>query len=202
MKRPVWLPDNLVLMLLATVALATLLPVQGRGVAVLDVVTQVAVALLFFLHGSKLPRRAVLEGLLHWRLHALVFAATFLLFPLLGLAMRPVFEPWLGQTLYVGVLFICVLPSTVQSSIAFTSLARGNVAAAMCSASTSNILGMVLSPVLMAVLGQWVGVQGGAARCICRGTRWRASPARCCCRSRPGRRCSAGPDPGSAATSR
>lgn len=59
MKRPAWLPDNLVLMLLATVALATLLPVQGRGVAVLDGLAQAAVALLFFLHGSKLSRRAV-----------------------------------------------------------------------------------------------------------------------------------------------
>ncbi|TXI23324.1 MAG: bile acid:sodium symporter [Roseateles sp.] len=157
MKRPAWLPDSLVLMLLATVLLATVLPVQGRGVAVLDVITQIAVALLFFLHGSKLPRQAVLEGLLHWRLHTLVFAATFVLFPLLGLALRPVFEPWLGATLYLGVLFICVLPSTVQSSIAFTSLARGNVAAAMCSASTSNILGMVLSPLLMTLLSHWVG---------------------------------------------
>lgn len=162
MKRPAWFPDNLVLMLLSTVLLATVLPVHGAGVAVLDAVTQVAVALLFFLHGSKLSRRAVLQGLLHWRLHLLVFAATFALFPLIGLALRPVFEPWLGQTLYLGVLFICVLPSTVQSSIAFTSMARGNVAAAICSASTSNIIGMVITPVLMAAVGRLAGVQAGA----------------------------------------
>ena len=162
MKRPGWLPDNLVLLLIATVVLATLLPVHGRGVAVLDVLTQAAVALLFFLQGSKLSRRAVWEGLLHWRLHALVFAATFVLFPLLGLALRPWLEPLVGPTLYLGVLFICALPSTVQSSIAFTSLARGNVAAAMCSASTSNILGMALTPLLMAALGHWVGAQAGS----------------------------------------
>lgn len=162
MKRPAWLPDNLVLMLLATVALATLLPVQGRGVAVLDGLAQAAVALLFFLHGSKLSRRAVWQGLLHWRLHALVFAATFLLFPVLGLLLRPWLEPWVGPTLYLGVLFICALPSTVQSSIAFTSLARGNVAAAMCSASTSNILGMALTPLLMAAMANWVGASAGA----------------------------------------
>ncbi|HEY0954490.1 MAG TPA: bile acid:sodium symporter family protein [Roseateles sp.] len=157
MKRPAWLPDNLVLLLLATVALAALLPVHGRGVAVLDGLTQAAVALLFFLHGSKLSRRAVWEGLLHWRLHAVVFAATFVLFPLLGLALRPWLEPLVGPTLYLGVLFICALPSTVQSSIAFTSVARGNVAAAMCSASTSNILGMALTPLLMAAMAQWTG---------------------------------------------
>ncbi|MFG6485198.1 bile acid:sodium symporter family protein [Roseateles sp. BYS78W] len=162
MKRPGWLPDNLVLLLIATVALATLLPVHGRGVAVLDVLTEAAVALLFFLQGSKLSRRAVWEGLLHWRLHALVFAATFVLFPLLGLALRPWLESLVGPTLYLGVLFICALPSTVQSSIAFTSLARGNVAAAMCSASTSNILGMALTPLLMAGMGHWVGAQAGS----------------------------------------
>jgi len=161
MKRPAWLPDNFVLSLLAAVGLALLLPAQGRGVALLDGLTQAAIALLFFLHGSKLSRRAVWEGLLHWRLHAVVFAATFLLFPLLGLALRPWLEPLVGPTLYLGVLFICALPSTVQSSIAFTSVAGGNVAAAMCSASTSNILGMALTPLLMAAMVQWVG--GGAA---------------------------------------
>jgi sodium/bile acid cotransporter 7 len=162
MTRPAWLPDNLVLMLLGVVLLATVLPVRGGGVAVLDVVTQAAVALLFFLHGSKLSRQAVLDGLLHWRLHVLVFAATFALFPLLGLVLRPWLEPLVGPTLYLGVLFICALPSTVQSSIAFTSLARGNVAAALCSASTSNMLGMALTPLLMAGMAQWVGAAAGA----------------------------------------
>jgi sodium/bile acid cotransporter 7 len=40
------------------------------------------------------------------------------------------------------------MPSTVQSSIAFTSLARGNVPAAVCSASASNLLGIFLTPLL------------------------------------------------------
>ncbi len=38
-----------------------------------------------------------------------------------------------------------MLPSTVQSSIAFTSVAGGNVPAAICSASASNILGMLIT---------------------------------------------------------
>ncbi|MFT7722653.1 MAG: bile acid:sodium symporter family protein [Roseateles sp.] len=165
MTRPTWLrwlPDTFTLLLLAAVGLAMLLPVHGRGVPVLDGLTHAAVALLFFLQGSKLSRRAVWEGLLHWRLHALVFGSTFLLFPLLGLALRPWLEPLVGPTLYLGVLFICALPSTVQSSIAFTSLARGNVAAAMCSASASNILGMAVTPLLMAAMAKWVGATAGA----------------------------------------
>src|SRR5699024_2125076 len=46
----------------------------------------------------------------------------------------------------------CLLPSTVQSSIAFTSIARGNVAAAVCSASFSNLAGIVVTPLLVAWL--------------------------------------------------
>jgi sodium/bile acid cotransporter 7 len=38
----------------------------------------------------------------------------------------------------------------VQSSIAFTAVARGNVAAAVCAASASNFLGIFITPALVA----------------------------------------------------
>lgn len=163
MRRPAFLPDNFVLMLLATVALASLLPVQGTSAQVVKWLTNAAVAGLFFLHGAKLSREAVVAGLLHWRLHLTVFSATFVLFPILGLALRPLFEPLIGPTLYLGVLFICALPSTVQSSIAFTSIAKGNVPAAMCSASTSNIAGIALTPLLIAAMASTSSASSGAA---------------------------------------
>jgi sodium/bile acid cotransporter 7 len=130
---------------------------DGFGVA-----TNVAVGLLFFLYGARLSTREALDGLRHWRLHAVVLAATFVLFPLLGLAL--VRLPFLTPELVIGVLFLCVLPSTVQSSIAFTSIARGNVAAAICSASLSNLAGIVLTPLLVALLlaGDGAGVDGSA----------------------------------------
>jgi len=94
--------------------------------------------------------------LMHWKLHTLVFAFTFALFPIIGLLAKPVLVPLLGQELYWGFLFMCFLPSTVQSSIAFTSVAQGNVAGAVCSASFSNIVGMFITPILVAffILGQ------------------------------------------------
>src|SRR5690606_20019602 len=78
------------------------------------------------------------------------------LFPILGLLAKPILLPMLGQELYWGFLFMCFLPSTVQSSIAFTSVAHGNVASAVCSASFSNIIGMFITPVLVSffILGQ------------------------------------------------
>jgi sodium/bile acid cotransporter 7 len=146
------LPDNFTLALLATVVLASLLPCRGETARVFDIVTDGAIALLFFLHGAKLPRQAIVQGVTHWRLHLTVFASTFVLFPLLGLALQPLGRALLTPQLYLGVLFVCALPSTVQSSIAFTSIAGGNVPAAVVSASVSNLIGIVLTPLLVGLL--------------------------------------------------
>ncbi|GIH14193.1 bile acid:sodium symporter family protein [Rugosimonospora africana] len=158
--------DGFILTLLATVLLATLLPARGGGVQVFDVLTTVAVGLLFFLYGARLSPQAAWAGARHWRLHTTILLATFALFPLLGLAAR-LLEPWLlTPALYQGVLFLCAVPSTVQSSIAFTSIAKGNVAAAVCGASFSNLAGVVITPLLVAALlhgdGQ-VRLSGGSA---------------------------------------
>lgn len=144
--------DRFTLMLAFTVVVATLLPCRGVAATALHWGTNGAIALLFFLHGAKLSRASVLRGMTHWRLHLTVLAATFVLFPLLGLAARPLGHWWLTPSLYAGFLFLCTLPSTVQSSIAFTSMARGNVPAAVVSASLSNLLGLALTPLLAGLL--------------------------------------------------
>ncbi|PTU70917.1 bile acid:sodium symporter family protein [Chromobacterium haemolyticum] len=144
--------DAFTLSLLATVALASVLPCSGGVAAAFNLVTNLAIALLFFLHGAKLSREAVLAGAAHWRLHLLVLGCTFLLFPALGLALQPALQPLLTPELYLGVLYLCMLPSTVQSSIAFTSMAQGNVPAAICSATASNILGIFITPLLVSLL--------------------------------------------------
>ena len=143
--------DRFTILLIAMVVLASILPISGQAALIFGKITTIAIAILFFLHGAKLSREAVIEGILHWKLHGLVFAFTFLVFPLLGLMAKPVLEPLLGQQLYWGFLFMCFLPSTVQSSIAFTSVAKGNVAAAVCSASFSNLIGMFITPILVSI---------------------------------------------------
>ncbi|MDT0197745.1 MULTISPECIES: bile acid:sodium symporter family protein [unclassified Acinetobacter] len=148
--------DRFTILLFVMVLLASVLPVSGKAAEVFGWVTTGAIAILFFLHGAKLSREAVLQGIMHWKLHTLVFALTFALFPILGLLAKPILLPMLGQELYWGFLFMCFLPSTVQSSIAFTSVAHGNVAGAVCSASFSNLIGMFITPLLVAffILGQ------------------------------------------------
>ncbi|RWU22975.1 bile acid:sodium symporter [Pseudomonas alkylphenolica] len=149
--------DNFTLALLGVIFIATVLPCKGSGAVVFGWLTNLAIGLLFFLHGAKLSREAVAAGAGHWRLHLLVFACTFVMFPLLGIAFKPLFLPLVGNELYLGVLYLCALPATVQSAIAFTSLARGNVPAAICSAAASSLLGIVLTPLLVVLL---MGVEG------------------------------------------
>jgi sodium/bile acid cotransporter 7 len=147
------LPIDLYLVaLVATVILAALLPARGVSAEVVDKVTYGAVALLFFLYGARLAPKAILAGIMHWRLQGLVFLSTYLVFPIIGLILVAIFRPWLGDTLALGLMFLAVLPSTVQSSIAFTSIARGNVPAALCAASISNLAGIVVTPALVALL--------------------------------------------------
>lgn len=142
--------EPFVLMLLGTVVLASVLPARGGWAVAVGHAADGGIVLLFFLHGAKLSREAILAGLRNWRLHLAVLATTFVAFPLLGLGLSAL--PFFTGPLAAGLLFLTLLPSTVQSSIAFTAIARGNVAAAVCSASFSNLLGIVLTPALVALL--------------------------------------------------
>jgi sodium/bile acid cotransporter 7 len=144
--------DPYIVAIVGMVGLASLAPVHGAAAAVAGHATRAAIALLFFLHGAKLEPRAALSGARNWRLHVVVLTSTFVLFPLLGLTARAVAPDLLPPSLWAGLLLLCVLPSTVQSSIAFTSIARGNVPAALCAATASNLLGIALTPLLAGLL--------------------------------------------------
>ncbi|ASY79426.1 bile acid:sodium symporter family protein [Pectobacterium polaris] len=150
--------DKFLLVLILVVVTASLLPAQGIAKVFFENLTTAAIALLFFMHGAKLSREAITTGMGHWRLHLVVFASTFILFPLLGIGMSLLSPVVLTPTLYLGFLYLCALPATVQSAIAYTSMAGGNVAAAICSASASSILGVFLSPILVGLL---MHTQGG-----------------------------------------
>lgn len=144
--------DPFLIKLLVAVLIASLLPARGDSADVLNWLTTFAIALLFFMHGARLSRDAIVSGMMHWRLHATIFAMTFVLFPVLGLLGAPLTRLYLTPELQSGLLFLCCLPATVQSAIAFTSMARGNVPAAVCSASASSLLGVFITPVLVGLL--------------------------------------------------
>ena len=151
--------DPYIALMLATVALAAVLPARGDGAVAAGIAADAGIVFLFFLYGTRISPRAAWEGLRHWQLHLAVLLSTFVLFPILGLGLNLAASSFLPPALATGIIFLCVLPSTVQSSIAFTSIARGNVAAALCAASASNILGIFITPLLAAALLHTGGVQ-------------------------------------------
>ncbi|WP_075181396.1 bile acid:sodium symporter family protein [Pantoea sp. 1.19] len=141
--------DPMMVKLIITVMLASFLPARGAFVPFFDGLTTAAIALLFFMHGAKLSREKIIAGSSHWRLHLWIMFSTFVLFPLLGLALVWWHPVNVGEEIYTGFLYLCILPATVQSAIAFTSMAGGNVAAAVCAASASSLLGVFISPLLV-----------------------------------------------------
>jgi len=160
MRTPTWLRwlDPLTAMILGVLVLALLVPVADGVAAVLDGVRTGAIVLLFFLYGARMPTREVVDGLRRFRLQGSMLAATYVVFPVLGLLVQLLPDAVLDPDLRRGLLYLSVLPSTVQSSVVMTSIARGNVAGAITGATISNVLGVLLTPLLVAVL---LGATGG-----------------------------------------
>jgi sodium/bile acid cotransporter 7 len=144
--------DRYLLLIIAMVVAASILPARGQAAVGFDWATKIAIGLVFFLHGARLSREAVIGGLTHWRLHLVVLASTFALFPLICLGLAALPPQITPPALAGGIVFLGCLPSTIQSSIGFTVIARGNVAAAVAAASASNLLGILITPLLVSVL--------------------------------------------------
>lgn len=153
-------PDPFTMILLVTIALASLFPAQGALASQLAWLGKLAVALLFFIHGAALSRAQIRAGATHWQLHLLITSVTFVLFPLLVWPVSVLSPQWIPESLAVGFLYLGVLPSAVSSSIAFTAMAKGNVPAAICSAAASNVFGMMLTPFLLILLVSTTGEAG------------------------------------------
>ncbi|MDK8531822.1 bile acid:sodium symporter family protein [Corynebacterium marquesiae] len=144
-------PDPLIVLIILAVIIAIIAPARGNFADIFGQLTNVAIALLFFLYGARLPTQEALNGLKHWRLHLTILAFTFVFYPLIGIALRPL-TAVISHDMYLGILFLTLVPSTVQSSVAFTSIAKGNVAGAIVSASASNLVGVIITPLLVMLL--------------------------------------------------
>lgn len=146
-----WRPDPLIVGIITAAVLAIIFPARGDFAEGFSLATKIAIGFLFFLYGARLSPQDALAGLKHWRLHLTILVFTFVLFPIIGLLMKPL-DWFLSPGLYMGLLYMTLVPSTVQSSVNFTSIAKGNVAGAIVSASASNLLGIIITPVLVMLL--------------------------------------------------
>ena len=150
--------DPYILAILATMVFASLVPARGQAADIVALATKIGVALVFFLHGAKLSPQAVVAGIAHWRLHLVVLLTTFALFPVAGLLFSSLPGWIVPAAVAPGLIYLACLPSTIQSAVGFTAVARGNVAAAVCGASASNLLGVAITPLLVGLL---LSAQGG-----------------------------------------
>lgn len=147
-----WRPDPLIAALVVAALLGSFLPATGQALDVLKVASVLVIGGLFFLYGARLSTAETLAGLGHWRLQLIVLATTFVVFPLLGLGVQVFSGNLLTPGLASGVLLLCLVPSTVQASVVYTRIAGGNVAGTIVAASLSSMLGVFLTPVLVALL--------------------------------------------------
>ncbi len=156
------IPDRFVLMLFGAVLLGWLLPAKSAALDVARHVSTISIFALFFLHGLRLPRRDVFDAARSWKLQGAMLAFVFVAMPLAGLLLFNTAGRMLPAALAAGVLYCAMLPSTVQSAISYSSMAGGNVAASVVGAAVSNLAGIVLTPLLVAlVLGATTGVSVG-----------------------------------------
>ncbi|AIU31581.1 SBF-like CPA transporter family [Corynebacterium ulcerans] len=143
--------DPLIVLIVLAVIIAIFFPASGGFADVFSTATKIAIALLFFLYGARLSTKEALDGLKNWKLHLTILAFTFVVFPAIGLALKPL-DMVISSGISMGILYLTLVPSTVQSSVAFTSIARGNVAGAIVSASASNLIGVFATPLLVMAL--------------------------------------------------
>lgn len=143
--------DKFVLAIIAVVLLAYLFPELGSEESKfpIDLIGSIGISFIFFFYGLKLSPEKIKTGLANWKLHLLVQISTFIIFPLIILAIHPLIQKEENQMFWLGFMFLAALPSTVSSSVVMVSLARGNVAAAIFNASISGLIGIVLTPLWM-----------------------------------------------------
>jgi len=115
-------------------------------------VINIGVFVVFFLHGVNLSSEQIKHGLKNWRLHIMVQAFTFVVFPVIWLICSKAFGSYVPALLMLGFLYLCALPSTISSSVALTGSAGGNVPAAILNASMSSVFGIFMTPWLVSLV--------------------------------------------------
>jgi len=153
-----FLPDSFVQLLIGTIILASFFPVYGNNANIANIIVQIAIFSLFFLNGVRLPRKEVLEGVKNWRLQGSIFFWVFAIMPIVGWVLSILGAGVLPENLIIGILFLGVLPSTVQSAVAYNSLAGGNVTASVIASALLNLTGIFVTPMLFAGLASASGV--------------------------------------------
>ncbi|MDO7173013.1 bile acid:sodium symporter family protein [Mariniflexile sp. AS56] len=153
--------DKFVLCIIAVIGVAYVFPDWGTAHSQIpiDTICTVGISFIFFFYGLKLNPDKLKSGLKNWKLHLLVQASTFIIFPLIVLAFYPLLQTQEQEVLWLAFFFLATLPSTVSSSVVMVSIGKGNVPAAIFNASISGIIGIAVTPLWMGLFVDSSGTQ-------------------------------------------
>ncbi|CAH8282563.1 sodium/bile acid cotransporter 7 [Mariniflexile fucanivorans] len=143
--------DKFVLSIIVVIAIAYFFPTWGipQSPIPINTISTIGISLIFFFYGLKLSPDKLKSGLKNWKLHLLVQASTFIIFPLIVLVFHPFLRTQEQEVMWLAFFFLATLPSTVSSSVVMVSIAKGNVPAAIFNASISGIIGIAITPLWM-----------------------------------------------------
>ena len=105
---------------------------------------------IFLLSGLTIDSFKLLESIRNWRLHLWIQTISFVLFPAVV-----IFVAWLSNSndlsnfVYVGFIVLACIPTTITSCVVFTRNAIGNEEASLFNATLGNVLGIVITPILI-----------------------------------------------------
>jgi sodium/bile acid cotransporter 7 len=141
------------LLLITMIFVAWLFPSPGMKGSLFPMtwIAQYGPALIFFFYGLKLSPDDLKAGVKNWPLHLAIQATTFIVFPLVILAIKFVFGSVGDPNLWLGAFYLAALPSTVSSSVVLVSIAGGDIPLAVLNASLSSLLGIVLTPLWLSL---------------------------------------------------
>jgi sodium/bile acid cotransporter 7 len=150
--------------LLASLVVGFLFPQADRLLNPHNITRTALIVALFFAMGLTLPSESIRAGFRDWRLHLYVQGFLFAFTPAFYLLTTLPFRGGLQPDLLAGIFALSCLPTTIASCVIFTQSAGGNVAGTLFNAAASNILGVFLSPLLLALLLREAGRPASASQ--------------------------------------
>jgi len=119
--------------------------------------TQFLVAIAFFLNGFALSTDSLVESAKEWKVLSGSLLITFGISPAVVFALRHVIPG--GDTIIgEGFQLISIVPTLFVSAVVLTRIAKGNASTALCLTVSSNLLAIIIAPLLIKLT---LGASGG-----------------------------------------
>ncbi|KAL7747201.1 LRR receptor-like serine/threonine-protein kinase RGI2 [Sorochytrium milnesiophthora] len=139
--------------IVVVVLLAYAAPSVGRKKGVLRSEYSIkygAVIVIFLISGLGLKSRVLAQTMLLWKLHLVVQTMSLIVTPTIGFGISKLLGlTGLNDALVAGLTIASCLPTTISSNVVMTKQAGGNEAASLINATIGNILGILISPLLL-----------------------------------------------------